>query len=102
MRRHVHRCRYRFCHTSSFSFLFLHPLRHRFGAAYQAGILSAASGAEMADVEQMKKTVPLVTYEITFAQDVCELMFGINVSNLGSRIKINPVKQAIRSNPVGS
>ena len=30
--------------------LFLHPLPHLFGAAYQAGILSAASRAEMADV----------------------------------------------------
>ena len=36
-------------------FLFLRPLRHLFGAAYQAGILSAASRPEMADVEQMKK-----------------------------------------------
>ena len=29
--------------------------RFRFGAAHQARILSAASRAEMADVEQMKK-----------------------------------------------
>ena len=32
----------------------------------QAGILSAASGAEMADVEQMKKIVPFITREVTF------------------------------------
>ena len=37
----VHRCSSWFFHNSFF-FLFLHPLRHRFGAAYQAGILSAA------------------------------------------------------------
>ena len=60
-----------FCHNSFFSFLLLHPLRHRFGAAYQAGILSAASVAEMADVEQMKKIAPFVTCEITFGQHVC-------------------------------
>ena len=40
-------------------------------------ILDAANRAEMADVEQMKKIVPLVTCEITFGQNVCELMFGI-------------------------
>ena len=32
--------------------------------AYQAGNLSAASRAEMADVEQMKQVVPFVTCEI--------------------------------------
>ena len=68
MRRQVLRCRFRFCHTSFFSLLFLHPFRHRFGAAYQAGILSAASRAEMADVEQMKKIIPFVTCEISFDQ----------------------------------
>ena len=43
---------------SFISLLFLHPFLHRFEAAYQAGILSAANGAEMADVEQMKKIIP--------------------------------------------
>ena len=55
MRRQDHRCRFRFCHTSFFSFLVLHPFRHRFGAAYQTEILSAASGAEMADIEQWRR-----------------------------------------------
>ena len=50
---------------------FLHPLRHLFGAACQAGILSAACGAEMADTE-LKMIVPFVTCEITFGQNVCE------------------------------
>ena len=49
-------------------FLFLHPLRHRVGEANQAGILGGASGAEMADVEQMNKIVPFVTCEIAFGQ----------------------------------
>ena len=99
MRRQVHPCRSRFCHTS---FFFLRPFRHRAGAAYQAGILSAASGAEMADDEQMKKIVPFVTCKINLGQYVCELMFGVNVSNLNFRIKINSVKQPIQSNSVGS
>ena len=77
-----------------FSFLLLHPVHHRVGAAYHAGILSAANRAEVADdVEQMKKIVPFVTCEITFGQHVCELMFGINVSNLNFRVKIKSVKK---------
>ena len=56
-------------------FLFLHPFRHRFRAAYQDGISSAASRAEMADVEHMKKIVPSITCEITFGRYVCELLF---------------------------
>ena len=74
-------------------FLFLRPLRHLFGAAYQAGILSAASRAETADVEQMMKIVPFVTCEITFGQHVCELMFGSNVPDLNLGIQICSVKQ---------
>ena len=33
----------------------------------------------MADVEQMKKIVLLISCEITFGQHVCELMFGVDV-----------------------
>ena len=99
--RQVHSCRSRFCHNYFFIFLFLYPLRHRFGAANQAGILSAASRAEMADVEQMKKIVSFVTCEITFGQNVCDLMFGINVSDLDFGIHIDPIKQLIQSNFVG-
>ena len=73
-----------------------------FGAAGQAEILSAAKGAEMADVELMKKMVPFVTCEFTFGQYVCELMFGVDVFDLDFRIKINLVKQPIQSNSVGS
>ena len=36
----------------------------------------------MADVGQMKKIVPFVTYEIAFGQNVCELMFGVDVPNV--------------------
>ena len=57
--RKVHSCRSWFCHNLFFFLQFLHPFRHRFGAGYQAGILSAASRAGMADVEQMKKIVGL-------------------------------------------
>ena len=56
----------------------------------------------MADVEPMKMTVPFVTCEITFGQNVCELVFGVDVPDLNFRIKIDPVKQPIQSNSVGS
>ena len=59
----------------------MNPLRHC-GAAYQVEILGAASGAEIADIKQMKKIVPLITCEIPFSQHVCELVFGGNVTDL--------------------
>ena len=52
------------------------------GAAYQAGILSAANRAEITGVGQMMKIVPFVTCEMTFGQNVCEFMFSINVPDL--------------------
>ena len=48
----------------------------------------AATRAEMANIEQMKKIIPLITREISFGQDVCELVFGVNVTDLdfGSKL----------------
>ena len=43
----------------------------------------------MVDIEQMKKIVPIITCEISFGQNVCEFMSGINVSNQNFGIKIN-------------
>ena len=67
------------CHNCLFSFLFLHPFRHRFRAAGRAEILRAANWAEMADVKQMEKIVPLITCEIALCQKVCELVFGVDI-----------------------
>ena len=71
-------------------------------AAYQAEILSAASSAEMAEVEQMKKIVPLITCEITFGQNVCKLVFGVDMLDRNLGIQLTSVKQSIKSNSVGS
>ena len=73
VRRYIHHCWSRLGHNSFFSLLFLHPLRHRLGTTYQAEILGAASGAEMPDIEQIQKIVPLITCESPFSQHVCEL-----------------------------
>ena len=73
--------------TLLFFLLILNPLRHC-GAPYQAEILGAASGAEMADISQMKKIVPPITCEIPLSQHVCELVLGVNVTDLdfGSKL----------------
>ena len=56
----------------------------------------------MADVEQMKKIVPLITCEILFCQNVCKLVFGVDILDLNSWVQIDSVKQPIWSNSVGS
>ena len=71
-------------------------------AIVEQKILGAASGAEMADIEQMKKIVPLITCGISLAQNVCDLMFGVNVTDLDLGVQISPVTQPIQSNSVGS
>ena len=42
----------------------------------------------MADIARMKKIAPLITCEISFGQYVCELIFGVNVTDLdlGSKL----------------
>ena len=61
--------------SSPFSSCILFAIR----AADRAEILGAAHGAEMPDIEQMKKIVPLITCEIPFSEHVCEFMFGVNI-----------------------
>ena len=97
--RHIHHCWSRLGHKFFF-FLILNPHRHC-GAVYQTEILGAASATEMADIQHMKKIVPLITCEILLCQDVCELVFGVNVTDLNFGVQINPVKQPIQSNSVG-
>ena len=83
------------------SVLFLHPFRHRPGAAGQAEILSAAERAEMADItKQIQKIVLLITCETPCCQFVCHLVFGVNVPDLNLRIQIDSVRQPIMGNCV--
>ena len=56
----------------------------------------------MADVGQMKKTVPFITCKIAFGQNVCELTLVSMYLDLNFRIQANPIKQPIQSNSVGS
>ena len=60
--------------------------------ANQAEIFGAAKRAEMANTEQMTKIIPLITREIPVGQNVCELVFGVNVTDW---VQIDPVKQPI-------
>ena len=55
----------------------------------------------MADIEHMKKIVPLITCGISFSQHLCELVFGVNLTDLDFGVQIDPVKQPIQSNSVG-
>ena len=52
----------------------------------------AQQRAEMADVKQIKKIVPLMACEIPFCQYVCKLVFGVyilDVNFLGSRLSLS-------------
>ena len=86
--------------NTPFFFLFLKTVCHR-NAADQAETFGAAKRAEMANIEPIRKIVPFITREITFGQDVCELVFGVNVTDWDFGVRIDPVKQPIQNNSVG-
>ena len=56
----------------------------------------------MADVEQTQKMISFITCEMSLVQNVCELIFGVNVLSLNVGIQIEPIKQPVKSNSVGS
>ena len=37
---------------------------------------------EMTDIEQTQQMISLITFEISFGEGVCELVFGVNVLDL--------------------
>ena len=45
--------------------------------------------------------VPLITCEIPFSQHVCELVSGVDLTDLNFGVQINPVKQPVQRNSVG-
>ena len=96
MRRQVHHCRFRFCHTSFFFPLFLHPLRHRLWAAYQAVFSNVGSRAAMTASLSSKtyntalepQRVPLdgtwsmlVRSGLVFVDGICFRMFDWGVAD---------------------
>ena len=89
----------RLCSFNPFFFLLLNSFCHR-NAADQAETFGASKRAEMANIEQNKKIVPLITREITFGKDVCDLVFDVDVTDLDFGVHPNPVKQSIQSNSV--
>ena len=57
----------------------------------------------MADVTQITKIVPIITCEVNFCQNVCDLVFGgVDVLDLNLGVQINSVTQQVKSNSVDS
>ena len=54
----------------------------------------------MADIEQGQQMIPLTTREISFDQNVCELVFGVDVFDLDFGVQIDSIEQPIKSNSV--
>ena len=43
-------------------------------------------------IDQMEKIIPLITCEFALCQYVCELVFGVNISDLYFRVQVDSVK----------
>ena len=51
---------------------------------------------------QTKMVIPFITCEISFGQNVCEVVSGVNIFDLDLGFPIDSVEQPIKSNSVGS
>ena len=56
----------------------------------------------MANIKQGQQIIPFITCEIPLCQDVCELVFGVDVFDLNLRVKIDSIEQLIKSNSMSS
>ena len=62
----------------------------------------SSPGSMKLKMEQAQQMIPLITREISFGQHVRELILGVNVFDFNFWVKINPIKQPIKCNSVGS
>ena len=58
--------------------------------------------AVMANVKQIQQMIPLITCEIPFYQDVCEMICGVDVFDLDFGVQIDSIEQPIKSNSMSS
>ena len=52
---------------------------------------------KLKNVEQMEKMIPLIMAQVAFRQQVCELVFGVNIFDLDIWGPIDSVKQPIQA-----
>ena len=50
----------------------------------------------MADIEQAHQMIPLMKCEISFNQNVSELVFGADVFDLDFGVQVNSIEQPIK------
>ena len=56
----------------------------------------------MANVEQKQKMIPFITCEISLGQYDSKLVLGVNILDSDFGVQVDPVKQPISRNSVGS
>ena len=91
----IHRSRLRHRRTFCGS-IFLPSLWHGTLLSVWKKEMAARDHREIHDIQQTKKIVPLITCEITFAQNVSELVLGVNIFDLdlGSKLILSNNKSS--------
>ena len=98
--RQVHCCGLWFCHNPVFFFLFLHPLRHRFGQLVQLKFWVQQRELKWLMLNKWWRWFHSSCVTFSFCQYVCKLMFGVDIPYLNLGIQTDPIKQPIQSNSV--
>ena len=83
--------RFCFCCDWFFSWILLRSLRHCSWANCRT---------EMGVIEQAQQMIPLITCEISFSQNISELVLDVDVFDLDFGVQIDPINQPIKSNSV--
>ena len=55
----------------------------------------------MADIEHAQQIIPLITREISFGQNVSELVFGVDVLDLDFWVQVDSIEKQMKRNSVG-
>ena len=64
--------------------------------------MAATEHRKTHDVKQTEKMSPLITGEMAFGQQICELVFGVNIFDFGLWVQVDSVKQPIKRDSLGS
>ena len=83
----------RFCCDSFSPWIVLRSFRH---------CIRALCRTDMDNIEQAQQMIPFITCEISFGQDVSELVFGVDVFDLDVGVQIDSIEQPSKRNSVRS
>ena len=64
--------------------------------------MDAGKQRKIHNVNQTKNITPIITRETAFSQQICELVFGVNIFDVDLAVQVDSVQQPILRDSMGS